>query len=203
MVKHWIFDCSRNHSECRIRPNISTKQRQEFRFRVIDVLNDEVVRPLAAVKYVALSYVWGGNGNNYKAATKDFICYPKNHDCVSKGRPVLPLDRGKLPQTIQDAMQLVAAVGERYLWVDALCIAQDNKKERTPTLKSMDKIYEEAAFTIIAASGTNADSGLQGVRPASRNFNSTTGVLDGIPLIQGKKGLDLRRTPWARRGWTF
>jgi hypothetical protein len=100
-------------------------------------------------------------------------------------------------------MQLVEAVGERYLWVDALCIAQDNKKEWMPTLKSMDKIYEEAAFTIIAASGTNADAGLQGVRPASRNFNSITGVLDGIPLIQGKKILDLGSTPWAKRGWTF
>ncbi len=44
------------------------------------------------------------------------------------------IDRSKLPQTTRDAMAVVEAIGERYLWVDALCIVQDNKKELNDTL---------------------------------------------------------------------
>lgn len=34
-----------------------------------------------------------------------------------------------LPRTILDSMDFVSRIGERYLWVDALCIAQDDRLE--------------------------------------------------------------------------
>lgn len=39
------------------------------------------------------------------------------------------LDFDLLPTTITDSMELVSKIGERYLWVDALCIVQDDEKE--------------------------------------------------------------------------
>jgi hypothetical protein len=56
-------------------------------------------------------------------------------------------------------MILVEIVGERYLWVDALCIVQDEPDELGTILKFMGKIDEDAAFTIIAADNANADWG--------------------------------------------
>jgi hypothetical protein len=39
------------------------------------------------------------------------------------------LDNLDVPATIRDAMTVIEAVGEWYLWVDAFCIVQDDVKE--------------------------------------------------------------------------
>jgi len=100
--------------------------------RLIDVLHDEVVRPPRDTPYLALSYVWGGV-KQQTAKLADFIASdsPGDH---RYGTEYLPLERVSLPRTIQDAMELVEAIGERYLWVDVLCIMQDNEEELHQTL---------------------------------------------------------------------
>ena len=201
-VKHWLRQCFLNHDSCRISHKKSKRNVSTFCLRVIDVLNNEVVVPPDDSDYIALSYVWGGV-KQYNARSKDFVPCSKNHKWGSQGRPVLPIDRTKLPITIQDAMIFVEAIGERYLWVDALCIVQDDHSELKSTLQSMDRIYEEALFTVIAASGYSANSGLGGILPSSRNILPITQEIDGIPLILSKKPLDIEHTPWSKRGWTF
>jgi hypothetical protein len=49
---------------------------------------------------------------------------------------------------------LVKALNERFLWVDALCLVQNDE---------MDMIYERVLMTIVAASGDNVNAGLPGV----------------------------------------
>jgi hypothetical protein len=48
----------------------------------------------------------------------------------------------KVPQTIEDAILVVKALGERFLWVDAYCIDQTNSQERQVMIDNMDLIYE-------------------------------------------------------------
>jgi hypothetical protein len=76
----------------------------------------------------------------------------------------------KLPETIRDAIDFVRQFGERYLWVDALCIVQDDTENIKDLMGKMDLIYRGAIFTIIAAAGAGAESGLPGVQPGSRNL---------------------------------
>ncbi|KAH9206569.1 heterokaryon incompatibility protein-domain-containing protein, partial [Leptodontidium sp. 2 PMI_412] len=120
-----------------------------FNLRLIDVLNDEVIQSRGEEKYFALSYVWGTT-TQYKALSKNFHkSLVEEHEI---GRlSVLRLDRSVLSQTIQDAMCLVQNIGERYLWVDVLCIIQDDPNEVTSTLRFMNKIYSDATMTIVAA----------------------------------------------------
>ncbi|CAJ2508199.1 Uu.00g093850.m01.CDS01 [Anthostomella pinea] len=50
-------------------------------------------------------------------------------------------------------------LGFRYLWIDALCIVQDDLHDWATTLGTMGDIYGEASLNIAAASSTNGDGG--------------------------------------------
>ena len=69
---------------------------------------------------------------------------------------------GDWPRTILDAVEVTKRLGEKYLWVDRLCINQSNLQEKQFLISKMDAIYEGAEFTIIAAVG-EARTGLPGV----------------------------------------
>jgi hypothetical protein len=67
-----------------------------------------------------------------------------------------------IPRTILDAMRLVESLGERYLWVDLLCIIQDDEVFKHEEVNDMDSIYANACGTIVAAQGKNSNFGLRG-----------------------------------------
>jgi hypothetical protein len=54
-------------------------------------------------------------------------------------------------------------MGLRYLWVDRLCIVQDEPTHLREQLQQMASIYANSYFTIIAADGYDANYGLPGV----------------------------------------
>lgn len=114
------------------------------------------MRSTQSCRYFALSYVWGK------------VHIPKTVRANLSTR----LAKGGLPQnlpvTIEDAMTLVAELGERYLWVDSLCIIQDDAFTKHRDIKNMHIIYNRAVATMVALSGGDADAGLPGVRPGTR-----------------------------------
>jgi hypothetical protein len=76
----------------------------------------------------------------------------------------------ELSGTIADAVELTRQMGERYLWVDQLCIVQDELKMKDQQINSMDKIYRSAALTIVIAVDEPGCGGLPGLdhRPRER-----------------------------------
>ncbi|KAK6842849.1 hypothetical protein PG987_003709 [Apiospora arundinis] len=69
--------------------------------------------------------------------------------------------------TVKHAMGLTRIMGERYLWVDALCIVQDDNEETRSQLQLMGAIYASAKLTIVALDGDASDGipGLEGISP--------------------------------------
>jgi len=65
--------------------------------------------------------------------------------------------------TIRDAMVLTERLGERYLWVDALCIVQDSEAAKQQTLRDMGRIYAQSKLTIVAGACSSANDPLLGV----------------------------------------
>jgi len=65
------------------------------------------------------SYTWGKIDPLVLLARNKSELYTKDALCAQKAR---------LPITIQDAISLCADLGERYLWVDSLCIMQDTPR---------------------------------------------------------------------------
>jgi len=72
-------------------------------------------------------------------------------------------------------MDLVSAIGERYLWVDSLCLIQDDPADMKNGIDHMDLVYEGAIMTIIAAIGNHINAGLPGLHPGTRKKSPDDG----------------------------
>ncbi|KAH7070471.1 heterokaryon incompatibility protein-domain-containing protein [Paraphoma chrysanthemicola] len=96
--------------------------------------------------YVALSYCW--DDTQPVQTTKDTIETYKR-----------AIEICTLPQTIKDAISATKALGYKSLWVDALCIVQDDDEDKSREISQMHKIYENAILTISAASARKAIEG--------------------------------------------
>jgi hypothetical protein len=121
----------------------------------------------------------------------------------------------ELPPTIRDAITVCEKLQIEYLWIDSLCIIQDDESVMLEVVDKMDSIYRESILTLIAASGADAYSGIPGVRPRTRFLEQHTLEIRGVQLIDSvdEHQFDLHSmykepewvsgTPWARRAWTF
>jgi hypothetical protein len=165
-------------------------------FRVIDVV-DHCVRPVSGplgCRYLALSYVWGGpqNFQNTKAT-----------DQTLRQLGSLSTDH-QLPQTIRDAIDLVSGIGERYLWVDSLCIVQDDGEAKMAQINAMDLIYSCSVVTIVAAHGSSCHAGLPGIRTHPNRWKQYVSNVRGLELANTQIYLPgAGPRSWHGRGWTF
>ncbi|KAK4119516.1 HET-domain-containing protein [Parathielavia appendiculata] len=57
----------------------------------------------------------------------------------------------QLGRTITDGLRLCKLIDYRYLWVDALCIRQDDEEDLALQVAQMNRIYQFAALTIVQA----------------------------------------------------
>lgn len=64
-----------------------------------------------------------------------------------------------LTKTVQDAIQVVRNLGLRYLWVDSLCIIQDDKEDWLREAGRMASVYEGSYFTIAASASKDGSGG--------------------------------------------
>ncbi|KAF3067428.1 HET-domain-containing protein [Daldinia childiae] len=75
-----------------------------------------------------------------------------------------------LPQTIEDSVSVTESLGIKYIWVDSLCIVQDDDEDKAIQIGAMGQIYGFAYFIILAASSSSVHGGLPGLRPGSRSL---------------------------------
>ncbi|KAH9222193.1 heterokaryon incompatibility protein-domain-containing protein [Leptodontidium sp. 2 PMI_412] len=197
-VKKWMQICDSSHKDSCI--DISLPQAAQLpsaSFRLIDVEEMCIVTPVMPCRYLALSYVWGRNGENSFLALKNNISSLKN----SRGLDhVLHL----LPSTISDAITVTRDLGERYLWVDSLCIVQDDVESKEENIASMPLVYKGSSLTLVAGTGDSAIAGLVGVRAGSRARSQrvlTLGECKKLSLVDDIELLVVK-SPWHTRGWT-
>jgi hypothetical protein len=153
-------------------------------------------------KYATLSYCWGGP-QRLQLTRNNFTLLEQEG-----------FDSNILPKTIQDAVITTHHLGLKYLWIDALCIIQDDPKDREREIKRMYSIYRDSFFTIVAATASSVD---QGFRKPSLAYqrNGSTPLAIRVP-ITAKSGsrpkdvvlspdhrIDTSQYPINRRGWTF
>ncbi|KAI1355930.1 heterokaryon incompatibility protein-domain-containing protein [Xylaria sp. FL0043] len=101
--------------------------------------------------FAALSYCWGGQ-QKLKLST------------TSKEALMAGIAFSSLPRTFQDAVVVASKMGLSYLWVDALCIMQDDEEDKERELAVMAKVYQNATFTIVASRANSVEEGFLGPR---------------------------------------
>ncbi|OTB00997.1 hypothetical protein M426DRAFT_14854 [Hypoxylon sp. CI-4A] len=146
-----IKDCQKNHSEC---PDFTDAQ--PLPTRVIDVgLGGR--EPFLHISnggkgpYLALSHRWG----DPNATHKKLLTLKGNLATHCKNMPL-----SNFPKTFREAIEVTRGLGIQYLWIDSLCIIQDEKSDWEAEAGRMADVYSNAFATIFAERGTHSDDGL-------------------------------------------
>jgi hypothetical protein len=195
--KRWLLQCEQSHEKCKLETP-SPGWSRPYSLRVIDVESSCLVNATEHCRYVALSYVWGKPGDGRLILTRDNLT-----ELMTPGS--LTFYDSKIPTTISDAMRFVRLLGERFLWVDSLCLVQNDPQELDRCLASMDTIYKLAVVTVVAASGSDAYSGLPGIKPTRRKSSPLEKtVLANVRMTSITVDCDvpLRASHYASRAWT-
>jgi Heterokaryon incompatibility protein (HET) len=74
----------------------------------------------------------------------------------------IPIDQ--LPRTIQHASDLAFRLGYKRIWIDALCIIQDDSDDWRQEAARMADVYANSVLTIAAWGSSSCDQGLFTVR---------------------------------------
>lgn len=206
IARSWLRLCEKVHGKLCSDPDGGWKGSAEEagipgHMLVVDV-EDLCLRdcPLGT-RYLTLSYCWPATpGLTNTSATLAELKVP---GCLKDKFDLLP-------RTIADAILLIKGMGEKYLWVDALCIIQDSPEHKQKQIMRMDSIYAQSALTIVAAYRVPFNEpepcrGLPGIKKNTRNAeqhiekvrNHHLAVpFDKLPNV-------VRLTRWNYRAWTF
>lgn len=154
LAKSWLGDCIRSHSTCR------PSQDEPNPTRLIEVGADGPRLILSAgirepISYATLSHCWG--------SLKILRLVKSN---LSQLQQTIPWN--ELCQTFQDACQITEEIGLRHLWIDSLCIVQDDPEDWNREALQMAGVYGGLSINISASKATDGSMGLF----ASRNPQS-------------------------------
>jgi hypothetical protein len=202
MFQRWKTRCENEHSgDCRVCPAAAWLPPPALSW-LIDTFRRCLVPALPGIRYVALSYVWG-NIPMLKTLRAN-LTRLQEPGALALGRQYSPI-----PQTILDAMTVATLLGEQYLWVDSLCITQDDEEARHAQISGMGSIYANASITIIAEQGEDANFGLRCLRVRQSQPRMTPlercELRKGWEIYQSRAPATMQhsRSSWHGRGWTF
>lgn len=156
-------------------------------------------------KYLTLSHSWGGG-------------LPVQTTRANIQRHQVEVKLADLPRTFRDAVQVTRRLGFRYLWIDSLCIIQDDEKDWEVEAALMHQYYKLSLLTIAAADGSNSEDGLFRERDRLRNqpceldIPGPNGSLQKVYAFTNSMSFELKRSsllnsfkpfPLYGRAWVF
>lgn len=153
--------------------------------------------------FAILSYCWGGS--QPIQLTRETIKHASSYPTTM------------LPKTLADAAWFTHQLGLEYLWVDALCILQDDVDDKGREIPRMGQYYGDATVTICAASAETCFKGFLPTPPPAENpenylfgpvelrAKTTTGELGTIQVFKEPDYFNSHRArePVVKRGWTL
>jgi hypothetical protein len=172
------------------------------------LISSSDIRNPAEMKYAALSYCWGTEED----AKAQFKTDKSSLEWRCKSLPY-----EMMTPAINDAVALTRAIGLRYVWVDALCIIQDDADDWLRESDQMGLVYSHAFVTFCGLSSNSChETFLQRAPAISVPFQSTIrDDIDGYYLVRLRPSStdwlngsthfwrDRWLSRWNERAWTY
>ncbi|KAF5872954.1 putative het domain-containing protein [Botrytis fragariae] len=153
IMREWIANCDSQHTKCASRANYNA-----FPTRVLDVC--QLRRESAIVvlvektdasfnspqnigfkkRYATLSHCWG-----------DYQPLQTKRESFRQHRKGIAWKT--LPLTFRDAISIVRALGIRHIWIDSLCIVQDDQDDWEKEAARMAIVYSNSYLNLAATAG--------------------------------------------------
>lgn len=161
LIRSWLSTCESNHPQCSVSgDSISLPtylidlgenipgQEHTPKIRLIQTSQTQQDR-----RYIALSYVWG-------VAMQPIMLTKATISALMNDIP-----EASLPQTHRDAIRVARWLNVRYIWIDALCIIQDDDKEnKMKEIGRMHLTFGNSFLTVQASRAASVHDGFLGPR---------------------------------------
>lgn len=222
-IKEWLNECDEEHEKCQeslLQSNDSTISLHPT--RLIDV--GDTSRPPKLVetslfrnygrngeilaRYIAFSYCWGSSGHSSSLLRT-------TRDSLASRLQSIPINT--MPQAFRDAVAICRELQIPFLWIDSLCIIQDDIRDWEIESSKMANIFSNAYLTVIAAAGSSCNDSFLHREPNQAYcvfpFKSDKHPeLDGYYRLRHRPGIKwwgsdkmaaISGCRWIERGWTF
>lgn len=205
-MRDWLRTCTESHTRCQIQK----KHGQDFRgpLRLLELNKDSVVlrENVGDVEYACLSHCWGTNvADTINKTTEQTLKNFKEE-----------ITESNLTANFRDAVKICRALKIKYLWIDSLCIIQDQKsgEDWNNQAPKMADIYENAHVTIAATRSADSSGGCYSRRHPKHLAKSVPGY-EGVFASLEPPGLPVDLTwsdaipaiplnlPLLERGWVY
>ncbi|KAK4163748.1 heterokaryon incompatibility protein-domain-containing protein [Cladorrhinum sp. PSN259] len=215
-IKAWYEHCYRYHEECRLTLSRTEEIDQRntplpARLVKVDVLDSGAISFALCEtegtcgKYIALTHRWDDLTHASRTTKSNY----QGPVCGSGG---------EFPKLYRDSGFIAHHLGIKYLWIDSLCIVQDDPEDwRRESVRMAD--YYQRAWLTIASTTTSDDGGLFGTRlqpdglPAVVRlpYRDRTGEKKGYFYVQASEPSETARdytravvdSKLLGRGWVF
>ena len=204
-----LSHCTSSHEKC------ATEIPDSMPTRVIDLGTPECpnLSLISSNKttpqhYAIMTYRWGTDGGAYKLLEVRLEEYHRG------------IPEPKLPSTLIDVINFTRAIGIRYLWIDALCILQDEDSRTDWNIEApkMREYYRSAYFCVSTLCAPSVEyklfeccakdrdfelAELEGVRVGLTSCETETQELEIFDDRLRSFDIAFRSSPLNFRGWTL
>ncbi|KAK7422445.1 hypothetical protein QQZ08_009497 [Neonectria magnoliae] len=155
--------------------------------------------------YIALSHCWGPKGLPTAAKTTN-----ATKDDRKRGIRI-----EALPKSFRDAIAICHELGIQYLWIDSLCIIQEDKADWEKECSRMRDVYRNSYLTISVARSRDSSKGCFSTRP-SKHLSTKVGFInhqDQVYDVMARESVNHYQIatsdsygsdfPLFSRAWTF
>ncbi|KAI1748947.1 heterokaryon incompatibility protein-domain-containing protein [Xylaria castorea] len=162
------------------------------------------------VEYASLSYCWG----SLVEAASQYRTTRQNLQ-----QRLAQIDIARTTTVIKDAADVCKALGIRYLWVDSVCIIQDDNVDWEQEAAQMSNVYRNCALTICPMSSSSCSQGFlekrsHGIDIPFRSrvspdivghytLRNSVRCLISFLSCGNPRGEDFEEAVWETRAWTF